>query len=88
MRRAARLDINHAMIVEAFEAHGCTVLSLAAVGRGVPDLLVLDRERLLLVEVKTDKGKLTPEQVKFHAEWPTHIVRSVEDVGALVRRRQ
>ncbi len=31
--------------------------------------------RLALVEVKDPKGKLTEDQVKFHAEWPVFVVR-------------
>ena len=40
MRRAARVDSNHIEIVKAFRKLGCSVLSLASLGKGVPDLLV------------------------------------------------
>jgi len=40
MRRRARTDGNHAEIVEALRARGWRVGSLAALGRGWPDLLI------------------------------------------------
>jgi hypothetical protein len=39
-RRAAKVDANHSAIVEALRKVGCKVLSLAANGKGCPDLLV------------------------------------------------
>lgn len=39
MRRRAKVDSNHAEIVEALRAQGWEVISLAAIGGGVPDLL-------------------------------------------------
>ena len=87
MRRAAKVDSNHRVIVQAFRALGCTVQSLAAVGKGVPDLLVGFAGLNHLVEVKVAKGKETPAQVKWAAMWRTtvHLVRSVEDVQRLVK---
>ena len=38
--RAARVDQNHVEIVKALRDHGAFVVSLATVGKGVPDLLV------------------------------------------------
>ena len=46
MRRAARTDANHRQIVDALRAVGCKVRSLAALGGGIPDLLVLGRMAL------------------------------------------
>jgi hypothetical protein len=40
MRRAAKVDANHADIVKALRAAGCGVLDLSKVGNGCPDLLV------------------------------------------------
>lgn len=86
-RRAARVDANHAEIVAEFRRLGCAVESLAGMGKGVPDLLVCMHGRNELVEVKTEKGKLTPDQVKWFGAWPTpvHVARSTEDVAQLVR---
>jgi hypothetical protein len=88
MRRAAKIDANQPEIVEALEAHRCSVKSLAAVGDGCPDLLVWSpwtRSHELL-EVKDgakspSRRKLTDDQVKFHAKWggPIHVVTSVDE---------
>lgn len=96
MRRAANIDRNHAELVNAFRGLGCSVISLAAVGKGCPDLLVGvecgPRRLNLLVEVKafrdgTVKGELGPEQAAWHREWrgQVAVVRSLEDAGRLVR---
>lgn len=91
MRRAAKVDDTQAAIVDALRAAGCKVLSLAACGSGVPDLLVrrpFSGPALQLLEVKNPKGrgiKLTPDQEKFHAEWPVTVVtnpaEALEAVG-------
>lgn len=78
VRRAAKVDANHAEVVESFRESGYLVLSLAAVGSGVPDLLVYRRDvGFKLIEVKRDeKAKLTPDQERFIAKgWPVEIVR-------------
>ena len=86
-RRAARVDANHGEIVAEFRRLGCAVESLAGVGKGVPDLLVCAHGRNELVEVKTEKGKLTEDQARWFRKWPApvHVVRSTEDVAQLVR---
>jgi hypothetical protein len=93
-RRAARTDGNQSAIVDALRQYGCVVQSLAAVGSGVPDLLVGHRatRRLLLIEVKDptqqpNKRRLKPLQVEWHREWsglPVYIVERVEQVPALL----
>lgn len=74
MRRAAKVDDNQKQIVDALRDYGASVESLAAVGRGVPDLLVGYRGRNLLMEVKDgskvpSKRKQTPDQVAWAAKW-------------------
>jgi hypothetical protein len=92
MRRASKVDANHATIVAAFKALGCTVQSLAAVGKGVPDLLVAFAGLNHLVECKDgskpkSSRKQTPAQVAWASTWraPRHLVESVEDVQRLVK---
>lgn len=87
-RRAARRDSNEDPIVRALHDAGALVQKLSA--PGVPDLLVLFRGVLYLLETKTTHGTLTPVQVKWHEQWceaPIFIVRTVEDalraIGAL-----
>ena len=86
MRRASKIDRNQGEIVSALKAVGCDVKSLAAVGDGCPDLLVLCRGVLYLMEIKDgtlppSRRKLTPDQVKFHDSWrgPIGVIKSVEE---------
>ena len=93
MRRAARTDANQAAIVRALESLGCTVQSLAAVGGGVPDLLIGWRGLNLLLEVKDggkppSERKLTPDQVRWHRDWrgQVAVVETVDDAIQAVLR--
>ena len=60
-------------------------------GIGSPDLLVIVRGRGGFLELKTDKGSLSPEQRAYHAicrergVW-VEVVRSVEEAVAAVER--
>lgn len=87
MRRASKVDDNHAAIVHTLRTCGAVVQSLAAVGKGVPDLLVNFRGQNLLIEVKDGRKppsqrRLTAVQVAWHSAWPgvVHIVECPEDV--------
>jgi soluble P-type ATPase len=94
MRRAAKVDANQEQVVSALRAAGATVQSLAAIGKGCPDLLVMFRGALFLLEVK-DGGKvksaqkLTDAQVKWHQTWGAmvEVVNSPEQalraIGAI-----
>lgn len=88
-RRAAKVDTNHAAIVAMLRAVGASVQSLAATGNGVPDLLVGFRGQNHILEVKTDKGKLTPCQVEWHAAWRGSVVtvrnadEALQAIGAI-----
>ena len=89
----SRKDDNQDAIVEALEAAGCKVQSLAGVGRGCPDLLVatgdLDHPWQVL-EVK-DGSKppsgraLTGDEIRWHKKFngyaPVWIV--YDEIGAL-----
>lgn len=87
MRRAAKVDANHDQVVTALRAAGARVLSLAAVGGGVPDLLVGFGCRFYALEVKDgslspSRRRLTPDQEEWHREWaeyPVCIVHSPEE---------
>ncbi len=91
MRRAARVDDNQGQIVDALRRVGCSVWSLAGVGKGFPDLAVGFRGRNLFLEVKDGskppcKRKLTPDEEAFHASWRGHVavVESVDDALKIV----
>mgnify|MGYP001105367233 CR=1 FL=1 len=74
MRRAVyRTDANQNDIVEYLRDLGFGVVSLAAVGGGVPDLLVSKEDLTCLVEVKSDNGKLRKSQEDFIDNWPGQV---------------
>ena len=76
MRYAAKTDSNQRPIVQSLRdifGPDC-VFDLSAVGQGCPDLMVGVRGVNLLMEIKTDKGKLTTDQVIFHKSWPGSVV--------------
>jgi hypothetical protein len=88
-RRAAKVDANQAVVVGGLRACGALVLSLAPMGKGVPDLLIWHHTKgFQLFEVKDgskppSKRKLTPDQIEFQAEgWPVTVVESVEGAMA------
>ena len=90
MRRAAKVDRNHAEIVDCLRAKGFSVLSIAAVGRGAPDIVLAKAGTTWLAEIKDGHRmgwKLTEDQKRFHANWqaPILIFDSVETVEMWVK---
>jgi hypothetical protein len=90
MRRAARVDSNQDQVVEALRAAGATVQSLAAVGQGVPDLLVGFQGQTLLMEVKNGRKplsqrQLTEDQLKWHGAWRGGPMAIVDGPDAALR---
>lgn len=90
MRRAAKIDANQTQVVEALRAAGATVQSLAAVGQGVPDLLVGFQSKTLLMEVKDGRKppsqrQLTEDQLKWHGAWRGGPVAIVDGPDAALR---
>jgi Holliday junction resolvase len=90
MRRSAHVDANQKAIVYVLRKCGANVVSLAAQGKGVPDLLVQFRGKIFLLEVKNLAGRgkrLTDPQKAFHATWDAAIVTNETDalkaIGAL-----
>lgn len=84
MRTAARTDANHTEIIEALRRSGCTVQSLASVGKGCPDIAVGVRGMNYFLEIKDgskppSKRKLTPEELVWHSTWRGQVV-TVESV--------
>jgi Holliday junction resolvase len=84
--RAAKIDINQREIVEALRGIGASVVITSSVGQGFPDLVCGFRGNAYLLEIKAGKGKLTPDQVRFHQAWNGHIavVRTVNEALAAV----
>ncbi len=91
MRKAAKIDANQKQIVEALRQAGCTVQSLATVGKGCPDLIVGRDGRNFLVEVKDgakvpSARKLTDDEKRWHENWSGQvcIVENVDEALRLV----
>jgi Holliday junction resolvase len=87
MRRASKVDANHAQIVDCFRKMGCSVLSLAAMGKGVPDLLVATKGITWLVEVKSGKSKENELQKEWAENWQgaRALVRDTQGVETVVK---
>jgi len=82
MRRAARVDANHAELVDLARRLGGVVVDTKSVGRGCPDMFVCIHGLWRAVEMKTARGRLTTAQKTLHAMAPVLIWRSREDVLA------
>ena len=86
MRKAAKIDDNQKAIVNVLRQIGASVQSLAATGKGCPDLLVGYHGINYLMEIKDgdkvlSKQKLTIDQEHWHSLWrgSVHIVKSVDE---------
>jgi hypothetical protein len=86
------VDANQAEIVKALrKIPGVRVRSLAAVGDGVPDLLVGYRGRNWLLECKDpskppSKRKLTEDQDEFFAVWTGQVakIETIDDARGVL----
>lgn len=78
MYRAARRDSNEPAVIAVAKKCGASVIQLD--NEGVPDLLLGFRGQNILIEVKTEKGKLTPAQEIFFRTWKgtAVVIRSPE----------
>lgn len=81
-----RIDQNHRSIVEGLRAAGATVLSLAPLGNGAPDLLCGFRNLNFAFEVKNpnmppSKRKLTVAEEVWHQSWKGQVtvIESLDD---------
>lgn len=82
----ARIDTNHKEIVAALRQAGASVVSLAAMKHGCPDLLVGIGNETMLMEIKRDsKAKFTPDQLKFMGKWKGGPISRVDSVDAALR---
>lgn len=82
-----RADNNQRNIVKILRKFGVWVKILSNEGFGFPDLLCYWRGILFLIEVKDgDKATLTPDQKKFHEEFPgkIYILRHEEDIQKIL----
>lgn len=91
MRRKPRLDLNQPGIVKTLrDLPGISVQSLAAVGGGVPDIVVGYKGRNYLVEIKNANmpasgRQLTPAESAWHQNW-TGQVAICETVSSILKQ--
>lgn len=90
MRRAPKVDRNHAEIVKALRDAGASVCSLAGVADGAPDVLAGYAGQTVLLEIKDGKlppsaRRLTEDQIKWHGQWKGGPLAVVCDVESALR---
>ena len=77
-----RVDLDQKQMIAQLEGMGFSVLNLSAVGRGCPDLLVGKDGQNFLLDIKSEKGALTPAQIEFHKNWQGHCeIIKLESLG-------
>ena len=70
MKQYGKRDKNQIAIIKDLRASGFSVVDLASVGGGCPDILVGARGRNYLFEIKCDsKAKMRPMQIDFFTLW-------------------
>lgn len=85
--RAYRVDANQKEVVAALRKQGWTVQHLHKVGEGCPDILVgVGKKHNILLEIKDGDGKLTPQQIIWHADWQGQkaVVRTADEAISAV----
>ena len=86
---AKRVDRNHGLIVQSLRRRGASVISLATLGKGAPDLCIGFQGQTMLAEIKTKTGKLNAMQRSWHDTWRGEkvvVLRTSEDVKELLRK--
>jgi hypothetical protein len=90
-----RVDGNHTDIMTTFRALGCSVQSIASVGKGCPDLLVGRDGWTVPVEVKDgakppSARKLTDDEEIWRANWQGSyaLIENAEQAHQLVADMQ
>lgn len=81
--QARKRDGNEKAIVDALKNVGALVIRISE--KGAPDLIVLYRQRVFLMEVKSRLGKATLAQDQRSAEgWPVSTVRDYVDAFVVI----
>lgn len=90
-----KIDANQTAIVKAARQCGCSVVSLASIGKGCPDVLVfVPFKGYQLWEIKDgakcpSARKLTEDEERFHQQWkgPIQIVESIDQAIKLIESK-
>ncbi|HMN10754.1 MAG TPA: hypothetical protein PKD55_00350 [Bellilinea sp.] len=89
-RYRRRTDKNQKVLVDILREVGFTISLTHTLGRGFPDLVVGGMRRdiwepiIVLVEVKSEDGTLTPEEEEFFSQWAGYPVYCIKTPGELV----
>jgi len=86
---AKRVDANQKKIVEQLRKLGCSVAVTSMMGKGFPDFVIGLRGKNYLIELKDgakspSQRKLTPDEVKFHAQWRGQIA-VCKDINEIIK---
>ena len=80
-------DARRAALIAAFEDAGATVVSLARVGGGCPDLLIGYQGQIALCETQGPGAPLSDERLAWYGAWrgpAVTVLRSTEDVARVL----
>jgi len=85
IRHDCKKDIGHNAIKAVFERAGWTVKDTHQL-KGFVDFIAGQGSKVLLVEVKSKYGKLSPDEQAFHDLWPgkIHVIRSTDEALQLL----
>lgn len=86
MRLRAKVDANHASIIEIARGIGATCIDTSRLGRGVPDAVVIWRGRAYLCEFKVKGGTMTPAEKRFalFCREPVHRIETADQLLGLI----
>lgn len=81
-RLRAKADTNQKALVAYARALGIRIKHLHQLGGGISDLLAYypPADRIGIIEVKTETGKMTPGEKEFAKIFPVHIWRNERHV--------
>ena len=88
MRRAAKVDRNQPLVVEALRKAGWTVRHTHMIGKGWPDVVAAKQHINLLVEIKMPGEKLTPDEAAFWNQWPGPKIIAYSEQDAVDKAAQ
>jgi hypothetical protein len=92
-RRSSK-DHNHNEIAEVFTKHGAVVIDTSAIGDGFPDMMVLYRGEISMIEVKNPKtqygrkGLNQRQRAMVEEGWPVEVLRTIDEAMAFMARKR